>query len=83
MNPVTLYILECNDGSYYTGITKDLNRRLLEHKTKPKVSWVKRGGLNFKLVYKEIFDDSIFARKRERYYKKLNRQRLKELIRRM
>ena len=26
-----MYILECADGSYYTGSTKDLERRLLEH----------------------------------------------------
>jgi putative endonuclease len=26
-----IYILECSDGSLYTGITIDVNRRLLEH----------------------------------------------------
>lgn len=26
-----VYILECNDGSYYTGITTDLIRRIIEH----------------------------------------------------
>lgn len=26
-----IYILECSDGSLYTGITTDVNRRLLEH----------------------------------------------------
>jgi putative endonuclease len=26
-----VYILECADGTYYTGSTKDLERRLLEH----------------------------------------------------
>jgi predicted GIY-YIG superfamily endonuclease len=26
-----VYILECADGSLYTGITKDLDRRLAEH----------------------------------------------------
>ncbi len=26
-----MYILECGDGSYYTGSTKDLDRRLSEH----------------------------------------------------
>lgn len=29
--PYTLYILECADGSLYTGITTDLKRRLAEH----------------------------------------------------
>ncbi len=27
-----MYILECNDGTYYTGSTKDLERRLKQHK---------------------------------------------------
>ena len=26
-----VYILECSDLTYYTGVTKDLDRRLLEH----------------------------------------------------
>ena len=28
-----VYILECNDKSYYTGITNDLERRIIEHNT--------------------------------------------------
>lgn len=28
-----VYIVKCNDGSYYTGITNDLDRRLWEHNT--------------------------------------------------
>lgn len=30
------YILECADGSLYTGITTDLERRLFEHNNDPK-----------------------------------------------
>jgi len=26
-----IYIVECSDGTLYTGITTDINRRLLEH----------------------------------------------------
>ena len=26
-----VYILQCNDGTYYTGYAVDLERRLLEH----------------------------------------------------
>ncbi len=26
-----MYILKCNDGSYYTGSTNNLERRILEH----------------------------------------------------
>jgi len=33
MGPWFVYILECSDGSYYTGVTCDLARRLSEHKS--------------------------------------------------
>ncbi len=29
----SVYILQCSEGSYYTGITNDLERRLWEHET--------------------------------------------------
>ena len=29
--PIIVYIVKCNDGSYYTGVTNDLDRRLAEH----------------------------------------------------
>jgi putative endonuclease len=29
----SVYILECSDGSYYVGVTNDLERRLWEHDT--------------------------------------------------
>jgi len=30
-NTYSLYILKCSDGTYYTGITTDLERRIEEH----------------------------------------------------
>ena len=29
--PYIVYILECSDGSYYTGSTNDINKRLWQH----------------------------------------------------
>ena len=29
-----VYILKCTDGTFYTGITTDINRRIKEHGTK-------------------------------------------------
>ncbi|WP_299809394.1 GIY-YIG nuclease family protein [uncultured Shewanella sp.] len=29
----SIYILECSDGSYYTGMTSDLQRRMVSHYT--------------------------------------------------
>jgi predicted GIY-YIG superfamily endonuclease len=31
MQGITIYILRCSDGTYYTGITNNLARRLIEH----------------------------------------------------
>lgn len=33
MNQLCVYILECSDDSYYTGVTNNLERRLLEHQS--------------------------------------------------
>lgn len=31
--PYAVYILQCSDGTYYTGLTKDLDGRIREHQT--------------------------------------------------
>lgn len=31
--PYAIYILKCSDGTYYTGLAKDLDHRLWEHQT--------------------------------------------------
>ena len=31
-----VYILACNDGTLYTGVTTDISRRLIEHNTSEK-----------------------------------------------
>lgn len=31
MKTLYVYILRCGDGSYYTGVTNDLDRRIAEH----------------------------------------------------
>jgi putative endonuclease len=33
MKLLYVYILECSDGSYYTGITNNLTRRLEQHQS--------------------------------------------------
>ena len=33
MHNFSVYILQCNDGSYYVGVTNNLERRLWEHET--------------------------------------------------
>ena len=40
-----VYILRCEDGSLYTGITTDLDRRFLEHKNKKGARYTKSHGV--------------------------------------
>ncbi len=60
-----MYILECADGSYYTGSTIDLERRLWEHQNSRGANYTK-GRLPVKLVYYEEFsrvDDAFYREK--------------------
>lgn len=42
--PWYVYILECQDGSYYTGITNDLEKRMKAHKEGKGSKYVKSKG---------------------------------------
>jgi putative endonuclease len=60
-----MYILECTDGSYYTGSTKDLERRLWEHHNMLGANYTKRR-LPVKLVYYEEYlriDEAFYREK--------------------
>ncbi len=61
-----MYILECSDGSYYTGSTKDLDRRLAQHQNGEGANHTKKR-LPVKLVYFEEFQriDYAFYREKE------------------
>jgi putative endonuclease len=71
---VYVYILECEDGSYYTGIAKDLEKRLTNHGRGSKYTRAKKP---IKLIYVEQPEN---AYKREPQIKKLSRQEKKGLI---
>lgn len=67
------YILECADGTLYTGWTTDLNKRVLAHnelKTGAKYTSARRP---VKLVYSESFETKGEAMKRECEVKKMTR----------
>lgn len=73
------YILECADGSYYTGWTNDLERRVREHNEKKGAKYT-RGRTPVKLVYYETFETKSEALKREAAIKKLSRPEKDALI---
>lgn len=68
-----VYILQCRDGSLYTGITTDPERRVKEHNTSPKGAKYTRSRRPVKLVYLEESEDRSAASKREWAIKKLTR----------
>ena len=74
-----LYIVECTDGSLYTGITTDINRRVQEHNNKIGAKAV-RGKLPVKLVYFEKHINQVIAAKREREIKKWRKEKKLSLI---
>lgn len=61
-----MYILECADGSYYTGSTRDLERRLWEHQNGLGANHT-ASRLPVKLVYCEECDrvDDVFYREKQ------------------
>jgi putative endonuclease len=74
-----LYILECRDGSYYTGITTDLERRLLEHKNGTGARYTRARGA-VRIVYSETVQKRSVASKREAEIKRLTRAQKSQLI---
>jgi putative endonuclease len=73
------YILECADGTYYTGWSTDPNRRMDQH-NKGTAARYTRTRRPVKLVYVEPQPDKISALKRERAIKALTRKKKMELF---
>ncbi len=76
--PWFLYILECNGGTFYTGVTKDLERRLKMHNS-GKASRYTRVHLPVKLLYHEICKNRTEALIRECAVKALPKSKKAEL----
>ncbi len=68
-----VYILQCSDGSLYTGWTDNLPKRLMAHQNGKGAKYTK-GRRPVKLVYSENLPDKSSALKREWFIKKLSRK---------
>ena len=66
-------IVQCSDGTLYTGCTNDLKNRLEKHNAGKGARYT-RGRLPVKLVYYEVFATKSEAMKREAQIKKLSRK---------
>jgi putative endonuclease len=74
-----MYILECVDGSYYTGSTTDLKRRLKQHQNGEGAKHTARR-LPVKLIYCEFYDCVSDAFYREKQVQGWSRKKKQALI---
>ncbi len=74
-----VYIMRCADNSLYTGITKDVDRRLKQHNAGT-ASRYTRGRLPVSLEYQEAQPSQSMALKRELAIKALPRHEKESLI---
>jgi putative endonuclease len=77
--PWTVYVARCGDGSLYTGITTDPERRLLEH-NRGFGSAYTRSRLPVILVYLEPARDRSHALRRELAIKRMSRAEKETLL---
>lgn len=75
-----VYILECSDKTLYTGITKDVAKRLDEHNTKDKGAKYTKARRPVKVLYVENSDNRSTASKREYEIKQYTRIKKLKLI---
>ena len=76
-----VYILECDDGSFYTGYTTDVERRVREHDRGDGAKYT-RGRTPVELVHRERFESKSAAMSREYEIKQLSRAEKERLVER-
>lgn len=74
-----LYIIECNNGAYYTGVTNDIQKRLNQHKTGVGARYTKQYGVK-ELAYVRPCKNKSEAMKLEYAVKQLGRGLKEKLI---
>ena len=74
-----VYLIQCKDGSLYTGITNDIERRFKEHKDKVGGHYTASHKVE-KIVYTERLKTKSEALKRETQIKSWSREKKLELI---
>jgi predicted GIY-YIG superfamily endonuclease len=75
-----VYILECADGTYYTGFSRDPEARLVQHQT-GRASRYTRTRLPVKMIFLQECPSSKQAYRAERRIKQLPRKKKEALVR--
>ncbi|AGU73182.1 putative endonuclease [Streptococcus constellatus subsp. pharyngis C1050] len=78
-NKAFMYVLECADGSLYTGYTTDIKKRLHIHNAGKGAKYT-RARLPVTLLYQEEFPDKPSAMSAEALFKRKTRQQKLEYI---
>jgi predicted GIY-YIG superfamily endonuclease len=79
MNDFYVYILKCNDDSYYVGHTDDIEKRISQHNLKEHNSYTSKR-LPIEVVFVQTFGTRDEAFNVERQIKKWSRQKKEALI---
>ncbi|WP_327050624.1 GIY-YIG nuclease family protein [Halomicrococcus gelatinilyticus] len=74
-----VYVLECSDGSFYTGYTTDVERRVAEHDAGEGAKYT-RGRTPVELVHSERFETQSAAMSREYEIKQFDRAEKERLV---
>lgn len=74
-----VYVLECADGTYYTGYTTDVDRRVEEHDAGDGAKYT-RGRTPVELVHVESYKSQSAAMQREYEIKQLSRHEKEQLV---
>jgi len=74
------YIVQCNDGTLYTGIAKNMAKRLAAHNSGGNGAKYTRSRRPVRLVYQEVFHSRSEAAKREYQLKKMDPAEKRKLI---
>lgn len=74
-----VYIVTCRDGTFYTGYTTDVDRRVAEHNDGVGAKYT-RGRTPVELVYVERFETRSAALRREHAIKRLDRASKEALV---
>lgn len=76
----TVYILRCNDNTYYTGIAADVGRRIAEHESSARGAKYLKGRGPLTLVFSEVVGNRATASRFEYRIKQLDREQKEALI---
>ena len=68
-----VYMLKCSDGSLYTGVAKDLEKRIEEHNSSAAGAKYTKASRPVKLVWSKSKKNHAYAQKEESRIKKLSR----------